>query len=60
MAIDIEKLYQDYGEAWASYDLDKILNFYTDDCVYEDLPSKTTCRSKNELKEYFATTLATT
>lgn len=59
MAIDVEKMYQDYGAAWASYDLDKILSFYTDDCVYEDLPSDTVCQNKDELKGFFETTLAT-
>ena len=59
MAIEVEKMYQDYGAAWASNDLDKILSFYTDDCVYEDLPSDTVCRNKDELKRFFETTLAT-
>ena len=59
MTIDVIKIFQDYGVAFASRDMKKILSFYNDDLVYKDLPSGTINRNKQELKQFFEKLLAT-
>ena len=37
MEIDATKMANDCSKAWNSHDVNKIFEFYTEDCVYEDL-----------------------
>jgi len=52
MATDLEKMMDDYSSAWNSHDVERILSFFTDDVVYEDLAEGKVCRGKKELKDY--------
>ena len=52
MTTDMEKLYRDYLAAWNSHDTKKVLSFYTDDCVYEDLALGVVKRGKKELSDF--------
>jgi steroid delta-isomerase-like uncharacterized protein len=49
MATDVEKMMKDYMAAWNSHDVDKILSFFTDDCVYEDVATGVVNHGKKEL-----------
>jgi steroid delta-isomerase-like uncharacterized protein len=49
---DIEQWIKGEEEAWSSQDIEGILSFYTDDCIYEDLAGPTICRGKEEIRTY--------
>lgn len=49
MATDAEKMMKDYLKAWNSHDINKILSFFTDDCVYEDAALGAVNHGKKEL-----------
>jgi steroid delta-isomerase-like uncharacterized protein len=49
MTNDIEKMLKEWAAAWNSHDLDKIISFYTDDCVLEDNGLGVVCHGKKEL-----------
>ncbi len=44
-----EKLVKDWYVAWNSHDIDKILAFYADDCLYEGVAGGTTAHGKQEV-----------
>ena len=50
MAIDTEKMAKDYLAAANSQDIDKVLSFFTDDCVYDDVAAGKVSRGKQQLK----------
>jgi steroid delta-isomerase-like uncharacterized protein len=50
-----EKMLSDYVPALNSHDLEKLLSFYTDDCVCEDLGAGVINRGKKELKTFYKT-----
>jgi len=52
MATDIETMAKDYITALNSHDVDKILSFFTDDCVYEDVAVGVVNHGKQELKAF--------
>ena len=52
MATDIELWVQGEGDAWSSQDVERILSYYTDDCVYEDLAVEKVCRGKEEVRAF--------
>ncbi|MBL7209749.1 MAG: ester cyclase [Dehalococcoidia bacterium] len=58
MATDIERTMKDYLAAWNSHDVDKILSFFTDDCIYEDVAAGNVSRGKEELKAFISFTFA--
>ena len=37
MATDIKRMMDEYIKAWNSHDTNKIISFFTDDCIYEDV-----------------------
>jgi steroid delta-isomerase-like uncharacterized protein len=45
-----EKIINDYTEAWNSHDVDKIISFYTDDGVYEDMANGQVAQGKEKLR----------
>jgi steroid delta-isomerase-like uncharacterized protein len=53
MTTDVEKWVQGEDAAWASRDAEKMLSFYTDDCLYEDLAAEITCHGKEEIRAFF-------
>ncbi len=52
MATAKENLVKDWYAAWNSHDIDKVLTFYTDDCMYEGVASGNTGHGKKELAAY--------
>jgi steroid delta-isomerase-like uncharacterized protein len=49
-AIQSEKMFREYCETWNTRDLDKMLSYFTDDCVYENLARQQTYRGKSEIE----------
>jgi len=47
-----EKMIREYLETWNTHDLDKMVSFFTDDCVYENLARGQTYRGKEEIKAW--------
>ncbi len=37
MPTDMEKLHADLIAAWNSHDTDRVVSFFTNDCLYEDV-----------------------
>ncbi len=52
MATNTEKMTKDLFAAINSQEVDKVLSFFTDDCVYEDVAAGKVCRGKQELKAF--------
>ena len=50
--IQTEKIFREYLATWNTHDLDKMVSFFTDDCVYENLARGQTYRGKDELKAW--------
>jgi steroid delta-isomerase-like uncharacterized protein len=48
----IDKIIDDWAVAWSVHDIDKILSLFTDDCVYEDVPTGAVHHGKAELKGF--------
>lgn len=49
MAIIREKLVKDWYAAWNSSNLEKVSEFYTDDCIYENAATGEVRRGKKEM-----------
>jgi len=45
-----QKIYEDWGGAWNTHQLEKYLSYVTNDIVYEDLPMAIVLHGKAELK----------
>ncbi|HEY5602480.1 MAG TPA: ketosteroid isomerase-related protein [Gammaproteobacteria bacterium] len=58
METDMEKLYQNYVAAWSARDIEAVVSFFTDDCVYEDVALGAISRGKGELRPFVLATLA--
>jgi steroid delta-isomerase-like uncharacterized protein len=54
MATDMEKMMNDYLSAWNAHDVERILSFFTDDCVYNCTPMGKVSQGKNELKDFLS------
>jgi steroid delta-isomerase-like uncharacterized protein len=52
MAIDMERWIDNEEAAWSSHDVERLLSFYTDDCVYEDLAVGKVNHGKEELRAF--------
>jgi len=50
MQSDLRRMLEDYYEAWSSHDMDRIASFFTDDCLYDDVPMSSCQHGKEELK----------
>jgi len=50
MTIDATRILQDYVTSWNSHDVERLLSFFTDDCIYEDLATAVVKHGKKELK----------
>jgi steroid delta-isomerase-like uncharacterized protein len=53
MATDAEKMVKEYVVAWNSHDMERVISFYTDDCVCEDLGAGVVNHGKKELEVFF-------
>jgi steroid delta-isomerase-like uncharacterized protein len=52
MATDMEQWVRGEDAAWALKDVEKILSFYTDDCLYEDLAVGRANHGKEEVRAF--------
>jgi len=52
MSTELEKMLEDYAEAWSSHDVEKIAFYVTDDFIFEDTATGTSHDGKEELKSY--------
>jgi len=50
MGVKMTRMLEDYFTAWNSQDVERILSFFTDDCLYEDVALKRIVRGKAELR----------
>jgi len=50
MASQMETALRDYYAAWNAHDVERIASFFTDDCVYDDVPMGAPTHGKEELK----------
>jgi steroid delta-isomerase-like uncharacterized protein len=51
-AIQSEKMFREYCETWNTHDVGKMLSYFTDDCVYENLARQQTYRGKSEVQAW--------
>ena len=58
MATDAKKMSNEFNAAWNSHDINRIKEFYTDDCVFEDLALGVVCHGKKELTDHINMLLA--
>lgn len=56
MATDIEQWIKGEVERWSSQDGEKILSFYTDDCIYEDVAIGKIHHGKEEIRTFLMDT----
>jgi steroid delta-isomerase-like uncharacterized protein len=52
MSIDIQKITLDMGEAWFTHDTQKLLSYYADDSIYEDVPLNLVKKGKEEIANF--------
>ena len=52
MVEDTEKLIKSYVDSWNSHDVNRIVSYFTEDCVYEDLALGTITNGKKELEHF--------
>ena len=52
MAIDMEEWPKDLLAAWTPHDVENILSFYTDDCIFEDLAISRVVSGREDLRTY--------
>ena len=55
---DLEDLVREYAAAWSSQNVDKILSFFTEDCVYEDVALDAVNTGRQELEAFLRATFA--
>jgi steroid delta-isomerase-like uncharacterized protein len=52
------KMLQDWNEAWNAHEVDKILSYFTDDIVFEDLGGARVMRGKAQMRIWITETLS--
>src|SRR5690606_2378852 len=52
MNAQYEKLLDDMYKAWSDHDVEKVVGYYTDDCVYEDMAMGVVNRGKEALRQF--------
>jgi steroid delta-isomerase-like uncharacterized protein len=55
MATNIKKIANDCMSAWNSHEVNKILSFYTDDCMFEDVAVGLVNHGKKEFTDFLNT-----
>jgi steroid delta-isomerase-like uncharacterized protein len=50
MGIEMTKMLENYFTAWNSHDVERLLSFFTDNFLYEDVALKRIVRGKTELR----------
>jgi steroid delta-isomerase-like uncharacterized protein len=54
MNANMEELVRDLDAAWVSWDVKRILSYFTDDCLYEDLAVGAAKRGKEEVSDFLS------
>ena len=49
---DVKEKYEEFYQAWNSHDVDTIVSYFTDDCVYEDAAFGVINHGQTELKAF--------
>ena len=57
METDVEKLYRKYTAAWLARDIEAVVSFFVEDCIYEDVALEALNRGKSEVRTFVQTTL---
>ena len=57
METDVEKLYRKYTAAWLARDIDAVMSFFVEDCIYEDVALGALNRGKSEVRTFVQATL---
>jgi steroid delta-isomerase-like uncharacterized protein len=57
METDMERLYQNYVAAWSARDIEAVVSFFTDDCVYADVALGVLNRGKGEVRGFVQATI---
>lgn len=57
METDTGKLYQKYIAAWLAHDIEAVVSFFAEDCVYEDVALGALNRGKSEVRTFVQATL---
>ena len=57
METDVEKLYRKYIAAWLARDIEAVVSFFAEDCIYEDVALGALNRGKGEVRTFVQTTL---
>jgi len=52
------KMLQDWNEAWNAHDVEKILSYFTDDIVFEDLGGARVISGKAQMRTWITETLS--
>ena len=55
MATDVKKIMGDFLAAWNSHDVNKILSYFNDDGIFEDVATGIVKRGKEEISDYLNT-----
>ena len=58
MTTKAEKMLQDWNEAWNAHEVERILSYFTDDIVFEDLGGARVMRGKAEMRTWISETLS--
>jgi steroid delta-isomerase-like uncharacterized protein len=58
MTTKAEKMLQDWNEAWNAHEVERILSYFTDDIVFEDLGGARVMRGKEEMRTWINETLS--
>ena len=57
MDTDVEKLYRKYIAAWLARDIEAVVSFFVEDCIYEDVALGALNRGKSEVRTFVQATL---
>jgi len=52
MNANMEELVRDLDAAWASWDVERVISCFTDDCLYEDLAVGAVKKGKKEVSDF--------
>jgi steroid delta-isomerase-like uncharacterized protein len=58
MTTKAEKMLQDWNEAWNAHEVERILSYFTDDIVFEDLGGARVMRGKGQMRTWIKETLS--
>ena len=54
MTKEITPILEDYASAWNEHDVDKLVSFFDDNCVYEDLATENIRYGKEEVRAFLS------